>query len=204
MSERPNQDVTIGADQSTVGAVPAAKGSYAVGRGRPPKEYRWQKGQSGNPSGRPRKKQNKKAVLEQIMNEAVVIREDGKQRKVTKYDALFRSHMAKGIKGDARSAKLFMEEAARVGLGEEQEGGFSALLPPQIQSVPSDALFANLNLDLLTDDDKIELARLGQIIDLGSDFTALSERDFELAKQIANKGRGKDVTPQQVMSRTMN
>jgi hypothetical protein len=35
---------------------------------------------------------------------------------------------AKGIKGDARSAKLFMEEAARVGLGEEQEGGFSPFL----------------------------------------------------------------------------
>jgi hypothetical protein len=87
------------------------------------------------------------------------------------------------------------KKATRVGLGEEQEGGFSALLPPQIQSVPSDALFANLNLDLLSDEDKIELARLGQIIDLGGDFTALSERDFELAKQIANKGRGKDVTP---------
>ena len=38
------------------------------------------------------------------------------------------------------------------------------------------------------------LARLGQIIDLGGDFTALTDSDFERAKKIANKARGKDIT----------
>jgi hypothetical protein len=47
----------------------------------------------------------------------------------------------------------------------------------------------------LSDEDKVELARLGQIIDLGGDFTALSPSDFERAKQIADKGCGRDITP---------
>ncbi len=190
-----NEDEKIGADEQVVGATTAGtKADYKVGRGRPPEEYKWKKGQSGNPRGRPRKKLDQKAVLEQIMGERIVIREDGKERKVSKYDALMRSHLAKAIKGDARSARLIMEEAARLYVGTQHDGGFAVLLP-DARSSQSDALFANLNLDLLNDEDKIELARLGQIIDLGGDFTALSQRDFELAQQIANKGRGKDVTP---------
>lgn len=195
MSEPQNQDETIGADQAMAGAASVAPEDYKVGRGRPPKEYQWQKGQSGNRSGRPRKKPSKKAVLEQIMNEPIVIREDGKERKVTKYGALIRSHMAKAIKGDARSAKLIMDEAARLGLGGDQEDGFSALLPPKTQSVQSDALFANLDRNRLSEDEQIELARLSDVIDLGGDWTALSPADFIRVKQITDKGRGKDVTP---------
>ena len=48
--------------------------------------------------------------------------------------------------------------------------------------------------NLLSDDDEGRAGAVGQIIDLGGDFTALSRRDFERAKEIANKGRGKDIT----------
>ena len=195
MSGQKNQNKKIGADWPAVGAADAGTGDYKVGRGRPPKEYQWKKGQSGNPSGRPRKKPGSKAFLAKIMNERITIREDGRPHKVTKGEALFRSQMAKAINGDVRSARLIMDEAARVGLGSEQEGGISALLPPKIQSVQSDALFAKLEPDLLTNEEKIELARLGKIIDFGGDFTALSPADFARIKQITDKGRGKDVTP---------
>jgi hypothetical protein len=194
MSEQPNKDEKVGADEPVVGSAGAGTGDYKVGRGRPPKEYSWKKGQSGNPSGRPRKQPDDKALLEKIYNERVTIREDGKPRKVTKREAYFRNHIAKAIKGDAHSARLMRDELADAGVGSEQNLGAPALASPYIQSAQSDVLFANLNLDLLSDDDKIELARLGQVIDLGGDFTALSPRDFERVKQIAEKGRGKDVT----------
>lgn len=190
-----NQDEKIGADQPTVGAKTAAEGDYKVGRGRPPKEYQWQKGRSGNPSGRPRKKPGNKAVFERIMNETVVVREDGKERKVTKWGALIRSHITKAIKGDPRSAKFIASEAARLGIGDEQYGGIAAVPAPQRQPVQSDVVFDNLDLSQLSEEDKVELARLSEIIDLGGDFTALSVADYERIKQITDKGRGKDVTP---------
>lgn len=196
MSEPLNQDGKIGADEPFVGAAKTdKKGDYEVGRGRPPKEHRWKKGQSGNPRGRPRKKLDQKAVFEQIMNERLMVREDGKPRKMTKGEALLRSQLAKAIKGDTRAAEFVMKEAARLGFGTDQDASACILLPPGTGAGQSDALFANLNVDLLSDEDKIELARLGQIIDMGGDFTALSQRDFERAKQIAGKGRGKDITP---------
>ena len=101
--------------------------------------------------------------------------------------------MAKAMKGDGRSAKFVIEEAARAGFDDEWDIA-SALPPPKDTSRQSEALFDNLDLGRLSDVDKIELARLGQIIDLGGDFTALSTRDFERAKQIADKGRGKEIT----------
>jgi Family of unknown function (DUF5681) len=195
MSESQNEDEKSGVDQPTVGDKPTAKGDYKVGRGRPPKEYRWQKGQSGNPSGRRRKKPDNKAVLEQIMAEPVVVREDGKERKVTKLNALIRAHVAKAIKGDVRSAKFVIGEAARLGIGDEQYGGMATVPAPQRQRVQSDVVFDNLDPARLSDEETIELARLGKIIDLGGDFTALSPADFARIKQIAEKGRGKDVTP---------
>jgi hypothetical protein len=194
MSEPQNLDEKIGANQ-TVGAITTAKCDYEIGRGRPPKEYQWKKGQSGNPSGRPRKKLDQKTLYEKIIAETVTIRENGKERKVPKYDALIRSHYAKGINGEVASAKLVMEEAARLGAGQQQDDDAFALLPPFSQSVPSDALFANLNADLLSDEDKIELARIGKVINLGGDVTALNAVEFARLKQITDKGRGKDVTP---------
>jgi Family of unknown function (DUF5681) len=193
---RQNQDEKIGAGQSAAGAEAVTNRDYEVGRGRPPKQYQWQKGQSGNPSGRPRKKLDQKATVERIMNEPVVISsQDGKKRKVPKYDALMRSHVTKAIKGDVRAAKFVLDEATRLGVGEEQDGGMSTLSTPKMQAAQSDLVFSNLDLDLLSEGEKIELARLSKVIDLGGDFTALSVADYARMKQITDKGRGKDVTP---------
>jgi hypothetical protein len=196
MPEQENEDKEIGANQPSTGVtVDLDKGGdYDVGYGRPPKQYQWKKGQSGNPTGRPRKELDDKDLLEKLLKERVAMREDGKELKITKREAYFRTHMAKAIKGDVRSARLMMDELARAGVGGEQNLPAAALLPPNMQSTQSDLLFADLNLDLLSEGDKIELARVGQVIDLGGDFTALSPRDFERVKQIAEKGRGKDVT----------
>jgi len=193
MSEPQHQDGKIGADKSVVGPANADKNSdYKVGRGRPPKEYQWKKGQSGNRSGRPRKKRDQKSTFEGIINERVVIREDGKERKVSKYDALIRSHLAKGIKGDTRSAKFIMDEAGRLGIGDEQDSSIFVPVPPKSPSAESDALFANLKPDLLSEDEQIELVRLAQTLDRGGDFMALSMAEFSRIKQITNKGCGKE------------
>lgn len=61
MFEPSNQDEKTGANDQLVGATNVDKKSdYEVGRGRPPKEHQYKKGQSGNPRGRPRKDRIKK------------------------------------------------------------------------------------------------------------------------------------------------
>jgi hypothetical protein len=62
-------------------------------------------------------------------------------------------------------------------------------------SSPSSGLLRNLDPERLSHEEKIELSRLAEVIDLGGDVTALSSDDFKRVKQIVNKGRGKDVTP---------
>jgi hypothetical protein len=57
-------------------------------------------------------------------------------------------------------------------------------------------LFENIDPVLLSRTELIELSRLGAIIDLGGDITALSTSDFERLKDLVNKGRGSDATPQ--------
>jgi hypothetical protein len=179
-------------DEPKDGATNVGEGDYPVGYRRPPKEYQWKPGQSGNPKGRPRKKRDKQIILEKIMNETITISEDGEKRKVSKCDALFRSHMAKAIRGDTRSAKLILQEAERVGVGDP--GAERAMIPYRDSVLQSDLLFENIDPDLLPDEDKVELARLATVMDLGGGITALSTRDFERAKEIANKGKGKDIT----------
>jgi len=54
-------------------------------------------------------------------------------------------------------------------------------------------LFEDLDIQLLAREERTELARLAEIIDLGGDITALSTADFERMKHIVNRGRGKDI-----------
>jgi Family of unknown function (DUF5681) len=182
-------------DQTQGGNAEAVQGDYQIGYGKPPKQYQFKPGQSGNPRGRPRGRLSKKAVWDRIMSEPMSIREDGKTRTVTKYEGLCLAQLTKGIKGDTRSALFAINEAERAGFGEpdaEPVPVKSTARAPQ-----SNVLFENINLELLSEADKVDLARLAAIIDLGGDITALSVRDFQRVQDIANKGRGKDVTPRQ-------
>src|SRR5215468_4704520 len=75
------------------------RGDYRVGRGKPPFETRFKKGQSGNPGGRPRRARDLGTQLCRALDKRVVITtEDGKRRRI-----------AKGALGFARLADQFVE-----------------------------------------------------------------------------------------------
>jgi hypothetical protein len=117
------------------------------------------------------------------------------------------AHGVKGAKGDVRSASLFLSNAQKMGLLEDEEAssaeasmravgtGTFRLAQPPTKSSPTDSLFEQLDLNLLSEEEQIELSRFAEIIDVaGGDFTTLSIDHFERLKYLVSKGRNKNVT----------
>jgi hypothetical protein len=74
-----------------------------VGYGRPPKARRFTPGQSGNPSGRPKKPPSTNEAFDRIARKKITT-SDG--RKVPMTDAIVLSQTKKALKGDNKAAQF--------------------------------------------------------------------------------------------------
>ena len=77
------------------------------GRPLPPIETRWQKGQSGNPIGRPKKNRNMVDLLEELLNAVC----PGDPENRTYGQQLMRSLMHQGLKGNLGAIKEILNRA---------------------------------------------------------------------------------------------
>jgi hypothetical protein len=169
--------------------------AYAVGKCRPPTHTRWPRGQSGNPSGRPKGRLNLNTEIKQLLRKKVTIRDGETERKLSLPAANILAHGFKGAKGDARSTRLFLDYLEQKGLLEVEDSLRSAILHAPAKKPPlSDGLFEHLNLDLLSRSEQVELSRLADVIDSADGgMMVLSAVDFEQVKFLVNKGRGKTI-----------
>ena len=87
---------------------------YEIGFKKPPKKNQFEKGQSGNPKGRPKSTKNLKTDLEEELQELIHLKEGGKDKHVSKQRALIQALMAKAVKGDARAANLLLNMILKV------------------------------------------------------------------------------------------
>lgn len=175
-------------------------GDYPVGYARTPVDKRFKPGQCGYLPGRPKGKRNMKTELKEIAEKKVEIVDNGKKRKISLVAANYMAQGVKGAKGDVRSSSQFLKTTREMGLANSEDSERNHLqakngMPPTNALGPSQLLFQNLDLSLLSREEQVEVSRLAEVIDLGGDLTALSSADFERVKYILNKGRGKDVTP---------
>lgn len=90
------------------------KQDYDIGYGKPPKDTRFKPGSSGNPRGRPKGSRNLSTDLQEELSERIPIREDGKQRRISKQRAVIKSLIAKALKGDTRAASTVLELVQRL------------------------------------------------------------------------------------------
>lgn len=87
---------------------------YKVGRGRPPKQTRFQKGQSGNPSGRPKTWPDAKTILENRLFEEMPIK--GKREKRLALDLLITQLRNKALTGCKELTMLLRQLIQTFGL----------------------------------------------------------------------------------------
>jgi hypothetical protein len=93
---------------------------YKVGPGRPPKEYQFKPGQSGNPKGAKRKPKSMapdlKAALEQALNKPIKLKQGEKERIVSMAVAGIEQLIAQYVKGDRHARRDLIALADKLGV----------------------------------------------------------------------------------------
>jgi hypothetical protein len=82
---------------------------YSVGYGKPPKHSRFKKGRSGNPKGRrQRNPKTIKAILTDVLNRKLRVREADAYRRVTILELIITQLAIKATKGDDAALTLLL------------------------------------------------------------------------------------------------
>ena len=87
---------------------------YSVGYGKPPVHSRFKKGRSGNLKGRPKGERNRTTILNSILNERVVVTDNGVRKRITKQEAVYKQLVNKAASGDHRAAQLLLSEMREI------------------------------------------------------------------------------------------
>ncbi len=77
--------------------------TYSVGYGKPPKSTTFKKGKSGNPKGRPKGARSFKTALQHELESAMVIKEQGKKRKVSRMEVLAKRLVTDALNGNPKA-----------------------------------------------------------------------------------------------------
>ncbi|MEO0419072.1 MAG: DUF5681 domain-containing protein [Pseudomonadota bacterium] len=84
----------------------------SAGHGSPPKATRFQKGQSGNPRGRPKGSQ-RKIPHDKVLGQTVTVRENGVEKRMTAAEAFLVCFMQQALSGNSVSARLSLDVLAK-------------------------------------------------------------------------------------------
>ena len=80
----------------------------------PPVKNRFQKGRSGNPSGRPKESRNLSTVLAEVLNQPVTLRQGGKSSQVSKGDAVIGVLMNMASKGERQAVDAVINVLGKI------------------------------------------------------------------------------------------
>jgi len=87
---------------------PKPRRDYEVGYAKPPLHTRFQKGQSGNPKGRPRGCKNLSSLLNEVLNGWVIVVENGRRKRITKREAIITQLVNKSAAADLKATQIVL------------------------------------------------------------------------------------------------
>jgi Family of unknown function (DUF5681) len=93
--------------------LPRAKtDDYKVGYSSPPRHGQWERGQSGNPTGRPKGARNFKTDVQATLRAPVTVAREGKPRKISTQEAMLLRLREKALHGDVRAIDKLVQLAS--------------------------------------------------------------------------------------------
>lgn len=123
---------------------------YSVGYRRPPKATQFAAGESGNPKGRPKGSRTIGAVLRDIIQQKIVVTENGKTQRIAALEVMLRRLVNDAMRSDAKAMKVLLTlvdryaetTEAKVQLGElmaEDQEILAQYLPDPSEPAPEPA-----------------------------------------------------------------
>ena len=105
-----------------------------VGYGNPPVETQFQRGQSGNPMGRPRKSLSKRAIVERVLTEKQRLNNQpkGERAHYTRLELIVMQLKQRAASGDQQATKLFTSVDEKYGKQEPDNRVTSYLVVPEM------------------------------------------------------------------------
>ena len=85
-----------------------------VGHPMPPVEYRFKKGQSGNPKGRPKGARSTYKILDDILNKRVQLIQDGKRVNLDRRTIILLQTVQSAMKGNAKAVQTLLPHMLEV------------------------------------------------------------------------------------------
>jgi Family of unknown function (DUF5681) len=82
---------------------------YDTGYGKPPEQYRFRPGQSGNPKGRPKGAKNPATLLQDILDRKIEVRTGSTLCKMSVLEAMLTRIAESALKGDTKSAAFLLQ-----------------------------------------------------------------------------------------------
>jgi hypothetical protein len=82
--------------------------SYEVGYGKPPKNTQFQKGISGNPTGRPKKAAEFHSIFMKESESLMTIIDNGQRRRVSKLEAIAKQLHNKALTGNIQALRIYV------------------------------------------------------------------------------------------------
>ena len=95
-------------DEVRLDAEPAPE-SYEVGYGKPPKQTQFQKGQSGNPKGRPKGAKGLNTLIRTLLTEKVAVKTSAGLKRITRIEAMLHKISERAFAGDLRALQALMQ-----------------------------------------------------------------------------------------------
>jgi uncharacterized protein DUF5681 len=130
--------------------VAAERGEYQVGPGRPPREFQFKPGQSGNPKGAKRKLPSIlpdiQAMLEDALSGSTTLRQGNKERTLSKLEAGIEHLVDQFAQGDRNARRDLIDFADKLGVqlfaspGQAQEKPPETTLTAEDEAVIADFL----------------------------------------------------------------